>query len=233
LQGGRLSADQFLKRVSAGQSGLQFEADVLTLAHAADGWSALVYESRKPKPSKKKSQQTLSLSRQLWKLVDGKWKIASYELVSTEDEKQDDGFRSAKLGVEAAETKWATARVKIDNAAFEKALAPDFYVQLPGRRLNREQFMERISQYPPGVTLKSFRNEVLTLEKVGDAWVGYILEKIEYARDNGDGTQTPVYALWVTRDGWRHAYGDWKALFSEAVGVQHWTNGERPQLAGW
>jgi hypothetical protein len=231
---GKLSADEFLKRMSAGGGALQFDADVLTLEPAADGWSAIVYESSGPKKaSTKQAQQTLVLSRQLWKSVDGEWKIASYELVSTENAKQDEAFRSAKLGVEKAETQWATARVKIDNTAFEKALAPDFYVQLPGRRLTREQFMERISQYPPGVKLKSFRNEILTFEKVGDAWVGYILEKIEYARDKGDGTPALSYALWVTRDGWRYVGGEWTALFSEAVGVQQWTNSDRPTLTTW
>ena len=34
---------------------------------------------------------------------------------------------------------WGRARVALDRAAFEKTLAPDFYVQLPDRKITRQR----------------------------------------------------------------------------------------------
>jgi hypothetical protein len=42
-------------------------------------------------------------------------------------------------------------------------LAPDFYVHLKDRMLTRQQFIDRISSYPPGVTLTRYDASVLTV----------------------------------------------------------------------
>jgi hypothetical protein len=139
----------------------------------------------------------------------------------------------ARQAIEQGETSWARARVSIDKDAFEKALAPDFYAQLPDRRLTRAEFITRISNYPPGVTLTRFDNRVLTVQQEGDKWVAIILEKLEYERRDEGGKKVTEYAQWVTRDGWKKFGNEWKALFSEAVGVERWKNGERPPMKDW
>jgi hypothetical protein len=53
-------------------------------------------------------------------------------------------------------------------------LAPDLYVQLSDRRLTRQQFIDRISSYPSGITLTRFDASVLTVEPSGDGWVAKI-----------------------------------------------------------
>ena len=139
----------------------------------------------------------------------------------------------ARQAIEQAESSWARARVKIDKDAFEKALAPDFYAQLPERRLTREEFMQRISNYPAGVKLTRFDNRVFTIQQEGDRWVATVLEKVEYEHQDEGGKKVTEYALWVTRDGWKKFGNEWKALFSEAVGVERWKNGERPPIKDW
>src|SRR5947209_2161723 len=91
----------------------------------------------------------------------------------------------ARTMIQQGNAAWAKARVALDRATFEKMLAPapEFYVQLSdGRRLTREQFLERITAYPPGVNLLRFDATVLTVEPQGDHWVAVILEKLEVER---------------------------------------------------
>ena len=56
----------------------------------------------------------------------------------------------ARKAIQDGNIAWGKARVAIDKSAFEKMLAPDLYVQLADRRLTRQQFIDRISSYPPG-----------------------------------------------------------------------------------
>ena len=60
------------------------------------------------------------------------------------------------------------ARVALNKNTFEKMLAPDLYVQFKDRRLTRQQFIDLISSFPPGVTLTRFDASVLTVEPNGD-----------------------------------------------------------------
>ena len=103
--------------------------------------------------------------------------------------------------IEEGNAVWGKARVAVDTAVFERMLAPDFYVQLPGHKLTRQEFLHGISSAPAGVTLTRFDPTVLTVQADGDAWVATILEKMEYERKAADGKVEKVFALWVTRDG--------------------------------
>ena len=67
------------------------------------------------------------------------------------------------------------------------------YVQFKDRRLTRQQFVDRISSYPPGVTLTGYDASVLTVESNGDDWVAMILEKLEVERKNADGKGEKEY----------------------------------------
>src|SRR5436309_12591129 len=48
---------------------------------------------------------------------------------------------------------WGKARVALDRQVFETMLAPDFYVQLPDRKLSRQEFIDFISTPHPGMKL--------------------------------------------------------------------------------
>jgi hypothetical protein len=112
-------------------------------------------------------------------------------------------------------------------------LAPDLYIQLSDRRLTRQQFIDRISSYPPGVTLTRFDASVLTVEPKGGDWVALIFEKIEIERKSTDGKTEKEYVASITRDGWRRvSSGKWLILFSEQVSQEHW-KGTPPPLANW
>ena len=58
---------------------------------------------------------------------------------------------------------WGKARVAFDRAAFERTLAPDFYVQLKDQRLTRKEFVDEISSPSPRARLTRFDVEVLTV----------------------------------------------------------------------
>jgi hypothetical protein len=129
--------------------------------------------------------------------------------------------------------KWGRARVAIDKNAFEKMLAPTLHVQVGGRRLSRQQFIDRISSPPPGVTLTRFDARVLTVAPNGHDWVAIILEKIEFERKDASGRTEKEYWAWVTRDGWRKVAGDsWLILYSEEVSHENWKE-TPPPLANW
>jgi hypothetical protein len=139
----------------------------------------------------------------------------------------------ARKAIQDGNVEWGRARVAIDKNAFEKMLAPTLYVQVGGRRLSRQQFIDRISSPPPGVTLTRFDARVLTVAPNGHDWVAIILEKIEFERKDASGKTEKEYWAWVTRDGWRKVAGDsWLILSSEEVSHENW-KGTPPPLANW
>jgi hypothetical protein len=139
----------------------------------------------------------------------------------------------ARKVIQEGNIEWGKARVALDKNTFEKMLAADLYVQLKDRRLTRQQFIDLISSFPPGVTLTRFDASVLTVEPNGHDWVAIILEKFEIERKGADGKTEKEYSAWVTRDGWRKVSNDkWLILFSEEVGQERW-KGTPPPLANW
>lgn len=123
---------------------------------------------------------------------------------------------------------WGKARVELDKKAFEKMLAPDFYVQLPGRKLTRQEFINIISAQMPGVKLTRFDATVLTVQRAEDSWVAIIHEKLEMESPQGK-----IYSLWITRDGWKKVDDRWVITFSEAIGSERWLGGEKPPFQDW
>ena len=125
---------------------------------------------------------------------------------------------------------WGRARVALDHAAFERTLAPDFYVQLPDRKISRQEFLAMISSNPPSAKLTRFDASVLTVEPSADGFVAVIQEKLEYERTDGKGK---AYALWITRDGWKKSGDRWVVTFSEAIGNESWRDGAKPPFRDW
>ena len=50
----------------------------------------------------------------------------------------------ARKAIEAGYIEWAKARVALDMKTIERMLAPDFYFQLPDRKLTRQEFIDRM-----------------------------------------------------------------------------------------
>jgi hypothetical protein len=123
---------------------------------------------------------------------------------------------------------WGKARVEYDKKTFEKMLAADFYVQLPGRRLTRQEFIEGISIQRQGFELTRFDATVLTVQPSADGWVAVIHEKLEI-----DSPKGKIYSLWITRDGWKKLDNHWVITFSEAIGSEQWSRGEKPPFPDW
>jgi hypothetical protein len=123
---------------------------------------------------------------------------------------------------------WGKARIEYDKEMYEKMLAQDFYVQLPGQKLTRQQFIEGISAQRPGVKLTRFDATVLTVQRKSDGWVAVIHEKLEIDTPGGK-----VYSLWITRDGWKKVNDQWVITFSEAIGSENWQGGEKPPFPNW
>ena len=140
----------------------------------------------------------------------------------------------ARAAIAEGNRAWGRARVAHDRATFERMLAPDFYVQFPGRRLTRQEFIDQISEGMPGGRLARFDASVLTVEPRGDgAWSAVIQEKLEIERAGPDGRPVKVYSLWITRDVWRLGGGEWRIASSEAIGTEMWRGGARPPFPDW
>jgi hypothetical protein len=127
---------------------------------------------------------------------------------------------------------WGKARIAGDHDVFERMLAPDFYVQFADKRATRQEFVQQISN-KSNTTRKRFDSKILTVQPNGDAWETVILEKLEYVWKDKENKAHEVFALWVTRDGWKKNGNDWKALYSKELSHELWENGARPPLADW
>jgi hypothetical protein len=129
---------------------------------------------------------------------------------------------------------WGKARVEYDPVTLEKYLADDFYVKIGEDKITRSEFLEQITHKPKSGGLKRFDVDVLTVQRRGDHWSAVIAEKLEFERQLPDGKITRESSLWVTRDGWKQDdKGNWRVLYSEAVGFEFWREGDRPALRIW
>jgi len=134
----------------------------------------------------------------------------------------------ARRAIAEGHREWGKARVAFDRATFEKMLAPDFYVQLRARRVERQEFINNIS-VAAGAKLVRFDATVLTVEATESGWAAVIHEKLEYDLGNG----AKGYSLWITRDGWRKVGNEWRITFSEEVGKENWSGGAKPPFPEW
>lgn len=124
--------------------------------------------------------------------------------------------------------KWGKARVEFDTLAFNEMLAPDFYVNMWGRNLTREEFIRSISTPNPNMKFTRFDATVLTVQQKDDQWIALIHEKLEHETPKGI-----IYALWITKDGWKKVGDKWIITFSEAIGREYWREGTKPPFKNW
>ena len=134
----------------------------------------------------------------------------------------------ARKAIEAGYTEWAKARAALDMNTIERMLAPDFYFQLPDRKLTRQEFIDRVNTNK----ITRFDESVLTVEPIGNDWSVHIFVKVEAETKDKDGKTSKGYRVLVSRDGWRKLNDNqWILLSSQVLGQQRWT--ERPPIANW
>lgn len=127
---------------------------------------------------------------------------------------------------------WGKARLAFDKPTYDKMLTPDFYAQLPQRKLTRNEFIDAIATKNPQVKFLRFDSQILSLTKEGDTWIAVITEKMEIEIKGKDGQpDSKRYSLWITRDGWKKPDGHWMVAFTEAIGTETWR--EKPPIPGW
>jgi len=134
----------------------------------------------------------------------------------------------ARTGIQAGYVEWAKARVALDMNTIQKMLAPDFYFQLPDRKLTRQEFIDRV----PALKITRFAETVLTVEPRDSDWSVFIFAKAEVETTDKDGKTSKEYRVLVSRDGWRKVNDhQWVLLSSEALSQQRWK--ERPPIPNW
>ena len=134
----------------------------------------------------------------------------------------------ARTAIQAGYAEWVKARMALDMNTIERMLAPDFYFQLPDRKLTRQEFIDRVRTSK----ITRFDESVLTVEPRGNDWSVHIFVKVEVETKDKDGKTSKGYRVLVSRDGWRKVNGNqWILLSSEVLGQQQWT--ESPPIANW
>jgi ketosteroid isomerase-like protein len=135
----------------------------------------------------------------------------------------------ARTAIQAGYATWAKARVALDMSTIERMLAPDFYFQLPDRKLTRQEFIDRV----PSLKITRFSETVLTVEPRDNDWSVFIFAKAEIETKDKEGKTSKEYRVLVARDGWRKLNDNqWILLSSEPLGQQRWKD-ERPPIANW
>lgn len=139
---------------------------------------------------------------------------------------------NARAKITEGYERWNTARSNRDKPAFEKLFAPDFYMQLKGPKLTRQQLIDQLTAESPNVKLLKVETEVLTVIPHDKDWEAIISERQAYDGKGADGATHHVVFQWVTRDGWRQDGDNWQALYSEEVSSEMWRDTKSP-FAGW
>ena len=134
----------------------------------------------------------------------------------------------ARTAIQGGYAEWVKARIAVDMNTIEKMLAPDFSLQLPDRKLTRQEFIERVRTSK----ITRFEESVLTVEPMGNDWSVHVFLKVEAETKDKDGKTSKGYRVLVSRDGWRKLNDNqWILLSSQVLGQQQWT--ERPPIANW
>jgi hypothetical protein len=124
---------------------------------------------------------------------------------------------------------WDRGRVALDRKIFEKMLAPGFYIQQPGRKLTRQEFIDGISVDRPDGKLTRYNTTVLTVQSTADGWVAIIQEKVDIGAPSGN----KGYSLRITRAGWKQEDNRWLITYAETIGHENWTGGAKPPFPDW
>jgi len=140
---------------------------------------------------------------------------------------------SVRKEIDAMYEEWGAARVSLDREKMEKILAPEFYALLNGRKIPRDEFVQRVSEKRQGSTLTRFDAKVLTVQRTKDSFTVVITEKIEFEITGPDKKPLKVYSFWVTRDNCRKEDEKWIVTSSEAIGYENWKPGTAPPIQDW
>ena len=129
---------------------------------------------------------------------------------------------------------WGRARVALDTATFQRMLHPSYVAVMgPGQEMSRADFLAGISAPPPGVVLKRFDVEVLTVVPRDSVFEAVIQEKLEIERRAQDGSTFVTKHLWIIKDTWRQVDGKWAMVRGEVVANEGWRGVEQVPFTDW
>ena len=135
----------------------------------------------------------------------------------------------ARTAIQAGYAAWVKARVTLDTNTIQRLLGPDFTIQLPDRKLTRQDFIDRVRTNRP----TRFVETVLTVEPRDNDWSVFLVGKLEIETKDQGGKTSKEYRVFVSHDGWRQLNDhQWILLSSELLGQQRWKD-ERPPIANW
>jgi len=169
-----------------------------------------------------------SLKRSLWVLLGA----SLFALMTIQISAQDRGTLTAaeaRKFIADGNREWGRARVALDEKTFEKMLAPGFYIQQPGRRLTRQEFIDGISVDRPNEKLTRYDTTVLTVQPTADGWVAIIQEKVEIEAPG----KNKGYSLRIIRAGWKQEDNRWMITYMEIIGHENWIGGAKPPFPDW
>ena len=147
-----------------------------------------------------------------------------------------DDARAVRPALVAVNDMWSRARVTYDRDAFERLLARDFYVALTGQRVERAEFIAHISAPSSPGRLVRFDSQVMTITHEPDRneWIAVVIGKMEWEQSKGDEPATRLYGMWTTREGYRRVDSThWQLTFTEEIGSEYWSDGQKPPFPDW
>lgn len=144
----------------------------------------------------------------------------------------DTAIRSELTAVNKA---WGAVRLGYDSLTAERMLTPDFFVQMYGQRISRQEFIHMVVTRREGAKLVRFDNPILSISKDPnkDEYTAAVMEKLETEVHRTDGGTDRMYSLWITRDTYRRVGSGWQIAASEAISSQTWGGGKKPPFADW
>ena len=177
-------------------------------------------------------------------MIASKWLTISLCLVgaaigishSAEPVVPSDDSRAVRQALIAVNDTWSRARVAYDHAAFERLLAPDFHVSLADQRVGRADFIAHISAPTSPGRLVRFDNRVMTLTRQPDRneWIAVVVGKMEWEPAKGEARSQRLYGMWTTREGYRRVDSThWQLTFTEEIGSEYWSDGQKPPFPDW
>lgn len=128
------------------------------------------------------------------------------------------------------------ARVTYDRDVFERLLAPDFHVTLAAQRVERADFIAHISAPSSPGRLVRFDNQVMTITHQPDRneWIAVVVGKMEWEQARSGESASRVYGMWTTREGYRRVDSTrWQITFTEEIGSEYWSDGQKPPFPQW
>lgn len=148
-------------------------------------------------------------------------------------EATEDTELSVRKAVNYVYKTWGKARVALDKETLNSIASDEFYADLYGKKIPKEQFIHDVTRKRENVRLTRFDATILTVQKKPKEWTVVISEKLELEITDPSGEKLKACSFWITRDGWRKENDEWKVTYSEAIGHEYFKPGAQPPIENW